>query len=99
MAGISETVLLRVKNKFCHILLPGYSNIYKNPPKSELNAKISNDHQTIRMAGISETLHLRLKRLKFGPIMVIAIYREIHFKVGPTELGLYYYNSGIYFKI
>ena len=56
------------------IWLPGYRNIYQNPPNSELNAKISNDHQKIRMAGISETLHLRLKRLKclfFGGNFVV----------------------------
>ena len=98
MAGISETVHLRVKKT--DILPHMVTRLQKYIPKS---AKIGIERQTfkwppkIRMAGISETLHLRLKRPKFGLIMVIAIYTKTHFKFVPSEL--YYYNSDIYFKI
>ena len=77
--GISETVHMRLKKLATY----GYINIYQNPFwDCKKNAKIQNgrqnvkDRQQIRMSAISETLHLSLKRLKFGPIWLAVNYMK-----------------------
>ena len=77
MSGISETVHMRLKKLATY----GYINIYQNPFRDcEKNSKIQNgrqnvkDRQQMRMAAISQTLHLRLKRLKVGPIWLAINY-------------------------